>query len=362
MFIGIAGPICSGKHSIAKWLVTTRGFTLLSLKGTEHYGFNALHFNTPKDLLFYVTKNWIDNFVTCDIDNHKILELYRKRPFFLLLAVDSPITMRYQRCIFRCREFGLTEPTLDEFIIASDQNLFNANAPSNEFSLSITQERETSMASDEDDDYNTATSIYEIMSLADICIANSYLSLPPLYSYLLNINITDPDRLRPTWDTYFMHLSDLAASRSNCMKRKVGCILVKNRRVIATGYNGTAKGLKNCNEGGCERCNDALPCGKDLDYCLCLHAEENALLEAGKERVGEGCILYCNTCPCIRCSIKLIQIGVTEVVYHRSYGMDEKATNILKEAGVKLRQHSPPSKISSLEKKDIINIEPMEQV
>src|SRR5436853_365131 len=77
MFIGITGPICSGKHSIAKWLVTSHGFTLLSLKGTEHYGFNALHFNTPKDLLFYVTKNWIDNFVTCDIDNHKILELYR---------------------------------------------------------------------------------------------------------------------------------------------------------------------------------------------------------------------------------------------------------------------------------------------
>ncbi|GBB98733.1 hypothetical protein RclHR1_03300013 [Rhizophagus clarus] len=301
MFVGIAGPICSGKHSIAKWLVTTRGFTLLSLKNTEHYGFNALQFSTPKDLLFYVTKNWIDNFVTCDIDNHKILELYRKRPFFLLLAVDSPITMRYQRCIFRCREFGLAEPTLEEFIIASDQNLFNAIAP-------------------------------------------------------------NPDRLRPTWDTYFMHLSDLAASRSNCMKRKVGCILVKNRRVIATGYNGTAKGLKNCNEGGCERCNDGMSCGKGLDSCLCLHAEENALLEAGKERVGEGCILYCNTCPCLGCSVKLIQIGVTEVVYHRSYGLDEKTANLLKEAGVKLRQHSPPNKISWLEKNDIINIEPMEQV
>ncbi|GES77097.1 deoxycytidylate deaminase [Rhizophagus clarus] len=340
MFVGIAGPICSGKHSIAKWLVTTRGFTLLSLKNTEHYGFNALQFSTPKDLLFYVTKNWIDNFVTCDIDNHKILELYRKRPFFLLLAVDSPITMRYQRCIFRCREFGLAEPTLEEFIIASDQNLFNAIAPSNEFALSITQqERESSMTSDEDDDYNTTTSVYQIMSLADIY----------------------PDRLRPTWDTYFMHLSDLAASRSNCMKRKVGCILVKNRRVIATGYNGTAKGLKNCNEGGCERCNDGMSCGKGLDSCLCLHAEENALLEAGKERVGEGCILYCNTCPCLGCSVKLIQIGVTEVVYHRSYGLDEKTANLLKEAGVKLRQHSPPNKISWLEKNDIINIEPMEQ-
>ncbi len=186
---------------------------------------------------------------------------------------------------------------MEEFVIASDQHLFNTIAPNSEFTLPITQQeqRETSMASDEEDDYNTTTSIYEIMSLADVFIANSYLSLPSLYSYLLNINITDSDRLRPTWDTYFMHLSDLAASRSNCMKRKVGCILVKNHRVIATGYNGTAKGLKNCNEGGCERCNEGMSSGKGLDYCLCLHAEENALLEAGKERVGEGCVLYCNT-------------------------------------------------------------------
>ncbi|CAG8460572.1 2615_t:CDS:2 [Funneliformis caledonium] len=362
MFIGITGPICSGKHSIAKWLITTHGFTLLSLKNTEHYGLTAIQFNTPKDLLFYVTKNWIDNFVTCDIDNHKILELYRKRPFFLLLTVDSPITIRYQRCLFRCQEFRLPEPTLDEFVIASDQQLFNSVAPNNEFTLPITQQeqqRETSMTSDEEEDYNTTTSIFEIMSLADIFIANSYLSLPPLYSYLISINVTDSDRLRPTWDTYFMHLSDLAASRSNCMKRKVGCILVKNHRVIATGYNGTAKGLKNCNEGGCERCNDGVPCGKGLDSCLCLHAEENALLEAGKERVGVGCILYCNTCPCLGCSVKLIQVGIVEVVYNRSYGMDEKTAKILKEAGVKLRQHSSPSKISLLEKNDI---EPMEQV
>lgn len=85
------------------------------------------------------------------------------------------------------------------------------------------------------------------------------------------------------------------------MKRRVGCILVKDSRVIATGYNGTPKGLRNCNEGGCQRCNEATPCGTGLDRCLCMHAEENALLEAGRERVGrgQGVILYCNTCPCL---------------------------------------------------------------
>lgn len=102
MFIGIAGPICSGKHSIAKWLVTTRGFTLLSLKSTEHYGFNALHFNTPNDLLFYVTKNWIDNFVTCDIENHKILELYKFLSYSLLNCLVSCCLFKLNRlCLFQ---------------------------------------------------------------------------------------------------------------------------------------------------------------------------------------------------------------------------------------------------------------------
>ena len=126
------------------------------------------------------------------------------------------------------------------------------------------------------------------------------------------------------------------------MKRRVGCIIVKGKRIIATGYNGTPRGLLNCNEGGCMRCNSAMPCGTNLDLCLCLHAEENALLEAGRERVenGDDSILYCNTCPCLGCAKKIIQIGIREVVYSKSYGMDELTTKIFKDAGIILRQFS----------------------
>jgi dCMP deaminase len=79
------------------------------------------------------------------------------------------------------------------------------------------------------------------------------------------------------------------------MKRRVGCVLVREKRVISTGYNGTPKNIRNCNEGGCPRCNGGQSAGVGLSTCLCLHAEENALLEAGRERIREGAILYCDT-------------------------------------------------------------------
>lgn len=96
-----------------------------------------------------------------------------------------------------------------------------------------------------------------------------------------------------------MQLADLAARRSNCMKRLVGCVIVREKRVISTGYNGTPRNVTNCNEGGCPRCNGGtLTRGAGLNTCLCLHAEENALLEAGRERIGDGAVLYCNTYVC----------------------------------------------------------------
>ncbi|AAS53394.1 AFR023Wp [Eremothecium gossypii ATCC 10895] len=141
--------------------------------------------------------------------------------------------------------------------------------------------------------------------------------------------------LRPAWDVYFMQLARLAASRSNCMKRRVGCVIVRACRVIATGYNGTPRHLRNCHDGGCARCNGG---GSALHTCLCLHAEENALLEAGRERVGEGAVLYCDTCPCLTCSVKIVQTGITEVVYSQTYRMDSDSFKVLRAGGVKVRQ------------------------
>ena len=149
-----------------------------------------------------------------------------------------------------------------------------------------------------------------------------------LQSVIDETSLTAP--LRPAWDTYFMKLANLAASRANCMKRRVGCVVVRDCRVIATGYNGTPRYMTNCNQNGCPRCND----GEDsLHTCLCLHAEENALLEAGRDRVGKNAILYCDTCPCLTCSVKIVQTGIKEVVYSNSYRMDEQSLQVLKDGG-----------------------------
>ncbi|KAF8216050.1 cytidine deaminase-like protein [Mycena galopus ATCC 62051] len=183
------------------------------------------------------------------------------------------------------------------------------------------------------------SSLHSLGDLVNIHVSNDFSSLSSLHSYLDDLNLLDPGHLRPQWDAYFMTLASLASKRSNCMKRRVGAVLVRENRILATGYNGTPRGVKNCNEGGCFRCNES-------EYeCVCLHAEENALLEAGRERVGQGSVLYCNTCPCLKCTIKIIQTGVKTVVYNLSYKVDDASARLLAEAGVELRRFQPSNKI-----------------
>ena len=174
---------------------------------------------------------------------------------------------------------------------------------------------------------------------AHINLINDFSTETELFRALKELNILDQERVRPSWDRYFMTIAELASQRSNCMKRRVGCVLVHENRIISTGYNGTPRGSKNCNEGGCIRCNSGSKGGTALATCLCLHAEENALLEAGRPRVS-GATLYCNTCPCLTCSIKIVQTGVSEVIYSQDYSMDQVSARVLEDGGVKLRKYT----------------------
>ncbi|KAJ1652227.1 Deoxycytidine monophosphate (dCMP) deaminase [Dispira simplex] len=246
----------------------------------------------------------------------------------LIVAVDAPLMLRYNRLLHRAPITSLV-PSLEAFIAEYDKNQF----------ISWSEKQDLVVDSSSGD-----PPFYKVMSQADVYVVNAYQSVKEFDDYLINLDLLNAERLRPSWDTYFMLLSELASHRSNCMKRRVGCILVKDNRIIATGYNGCPRGITNCIDGGCPRCNEATPCGKSLDHCLCLHAEENALLEAGRARVeGYGrCILYCNTCPCLGCAKKIVQVGVQEVVYSQAYGMDELSARLFQEAGIILRQHFPP--------------------
>ena len=159
--------------------------------------------------------------------------------------------------------------------------------------------------------YNSRTGLACLIDRAELRLVNQTQSIDSLHEILRDVDLADEQRLRPNWDQYFMQLASLAAQRSNCMKRRVGCVLVREKRVVSTGYNGTPRNLKNCNDGGCEfsqdgvgdellndsgaRCNAGYKAGVNLSTCLCIHAEENALLEAGRERIREGSILYCDT-------------------------------------------------------------------
>lgn len=151
------------------------------------------------------------------------------------------------------------------------------------------------------------------------------------------LDLCNPSWLRPSWDAYFMRMAYLASSRSNCMKRRIGAILVRDSRVVATGYNGTARSTVNCFEGGCRRCNANTRRGVNLSECLCLHAEENALLEADAQR-AKGATLYSTTEPCLGCAKKIVQMGVQRVVYEIRYAADHDSREYLLMANVAVDQ------------------------
>jgi len=144
---------------------------------------------------------------------------------------------------------------------------------------------------------------------------------------------------RPGWDEYFMAIARVVASRSNCVKRKVAAVITRDRRIISTGYNGTPRGVPNCNEGGCPRCNSFVEGGTRLDECLCSHGEENAIIQAAYHGVVvRGGTIYTTFSPCLTCTKMIINSGLIEVIYNVAYPLGDVSLGLLREAGVKVRQ------------------------
>ncbi|MDD3655206.1 MAG: cytidine/deoxycytidylate deaminase family protein [Atribacterota bacterium] len=139
---------------------------------------------------------------------------------------------------------------------------------------------------------------------------------------------------RPSWDEYFMQIAILVSSRSTCLRRKVGAIIVKDKRILTTGYNGVPRALAHCGEVGCLRVKMGIPSGKNQELCRGLHAEQNAIIQAALHGISiQNSILYCTEQPCITCSKMIINAGIIKVIYLNSYP-DELARKLLGEAGV----------------------------
>jgi len=141
---------------------------------------------------------------------------------------------------------------------------------------------------------------------------------------------------RPSWQEYFADITRLVAERSTCTRRKVGAVLVKQKRILSTGYNGVPTGISHCLDVGCLREQLGIPSGQRHELCRGLHAEQNAIIQAACHGTSvEGADLYCTNLPCIICTKMVINAGIKRVYYLDGYA-DDLSLSMFEEAGVEL--------------------------
>jgi dCMP deaminase len=142
--------------------------------------------------------------------------------------------------------------------------------------------------------------------------------------------------MRPTWDEYFMEIVDLIKTRSTCIRRQVGAIIVKDKRILATGYNGSPTGCRHCLDIGCLREKLKVPSGERHELCRAIHAEQNAIVQAAYSGTSiKGGTMYVTHQPCVLCAKMAINAGIEKIVYRGEYP-DDLSMELLREAGVRV--------------------------
>lgn len=144
--------------------------------------------------------------------------------------------------------------------------------------------------------------------------------------------------VRPSWDEYFLEAAVLVSKRSTCLRRSVGAVAVRDKRILATGYNGAPSGLAHCLDIGCIREKLHIPSGQRQELCRGLHAEQNVIIQAVIHKIDlKGAVMYVTNQPCVTCSKMLIGVGIKEIVILEGYP-DKLARKMLKEAKIKIRK------------------------
>jgi dCMP deaminase len=328
MLIGLTGRNAAGKGEVARYL-QKKSFYYYSLSDAIREEIRARGEEPTRERLIIVGNELRQrygssilaervlakveddkHYVIDSIRNPAEVETFRTAKHFKLIRIEAPAEVRFQRILSRHRE---SDPrTLEEFV-----SLENREA--------------------EGDD--TSQNLVKVELMADDSLSNdgTLEALYPQIDRLLGKLLKEVQR--PSWDEYFMNIAKVVASRSNCMKRKVAAIIVKDKRVVSTGYNGTPRGTRNCNEGGCPRCNSLATSGTALDECLCSHGEENAIVQASYHGVSlKDAVIYTTFAPCLQCAKMIINSGIREVIYNMDYPLNASAFRLFQEAGVFIRK------------------------
>lgn len=338
MIVGITGFFCSGKDTMAD-ILRAKGFAHVSLSDIirEELASRQMAVTIPNltevgnelrrahepGVLAERALQRMDfgrNWVVTSIRHPAEVAALRRRIDFVLVFLDAPQKVRFERSQARARPGDPT--TLEEFIAWETRQLDPHQGDPAAQAMAACRDLA-------DERIENATDINDLRGKADAFVARG------LVEYFLP---------RPSWDEYFMMIAEVAAIRGNCLRRRVGAVIVRNHQILSTGYNGTPKGITNCSDGGCPRCAGHAASGASLDECLCVHAEENAIVQAAANGVAirDG-MLYCTLSPCSYCAKSIINAGIVEVVYGGNYALSPISAALFKEAGVKLRKLENPS-------------------
>ena len=293
MIIGLTGKNGSGKGEVARFL-KERGFEYHSLSDVVREELKKRKKSITRDHLIeqgndlrkkygpdalakrILERLEIDkNYVIDSVRHPAEAKALKARNGFMLVHVTAPQKARFKRLKKRNRE--------------NDPKTFQ------EFKKLESREGKSTIGSNQQ--------LNKTLELADYTIQNSG-TLEKLQNEVTKIVMEIAQKKkRPNWDEYFLGIAKVVALRSNCVKRKVAAVVVKDKRIIATGYNGTPRGVRNCSEGGCPRCNQLASPGTRLDQCLCSHGEENAITQSAYHGVNiKDSTLYTTFSPCLLCT------------------------------------------------------------
>lgn len=330
ILIGLTGENCSGKGTVAECL-QKKGFAVTSLSDVVREELakegkkitrdrlvekaNALRKEFGPGILAKKVLDSVDtnkNYVIDSIRNPGEVEELKKHKSFYLLYITASPELRFERMHSRKRE---SDPRTFEAFKHLEE--LERKGPSTQQNLEATAK----MANKTITNDGNFSRLYDRLDEALAGFSEEF------------------KLVRPSWDNYFMNIAKVVASRSNCVKRKVAAVIVKDKRIISTGYNGTPRGVKNCSDGGCARCNRFDDSGKNLSDCVCSHGEENAIVQASYHGISiKDSTLYCTYSSCLLCTKMIINAGIKEVVYNEDYAIADLPLKLLKEAGIKVRK------------------------
>ncbi|MBC8183343.1 AAA family ATPase [candidate division KSB1 bacterium] len=331
MIIGLTGTNAAGKTTLLNYLIS-KNFQAFSLSDVIRDELVRLKLEPTRQNLIDVgnqlreqcsasvladkikAKISTNNAMIDSIRNTAEVRSLRCLNNFYLIAIDAPVEERFQRA----KKRGRTEnaATLDEFIKIENK---------------------------EKNENENHQNIPACLAVADYTIKNEK-DVDHLYENIENILDELQKRTRPDWEEYFLKMAFLVAERSTCNRHHVGAIIVKGRHVLTTGYNGAARKTDDCLKLGCLRDQLKIPSGERHEICRAIHAEQNAIIQAGVHGVNiEGTTIYCTHSPCIICAKMIVNAGIKEIITCDDYPDEfNLVLDLFNQAGIALKKIKRP--------------------